>query len=88
MAIGVAVGGGVGAIQGFIIAKGKKEAQKIFTKTVKSKLTEWGAPKLAIFVGAAVAIALDYSDVGAKIAEYLDSKDSKPNNGWIDIYEF
>jgi len=50
-------------------------------------LTEWGAPKLAIFVGSAVAIALDYADVGAKIAEYLDSKDSKPNNGWIDIYE-
>ncbi len=88
VAIGVAVGGGVGAIQGFIVAKGKKEAQRIFTKTVTSKLTEWGAPKLAIFVGAAVAIALDYSDIGAKIAEYLDSKDSKPNNGWIEIYEF
>jgi len=86
VAIGVAVGGGVGAIQGFIIAKGKKEAQRMFTKTVVSKLTAWGAPKLALFAGAAVAVAMDYSDIGTKIAKYIDSKDNRPKNGWIDIY--
>ncbi|WP_369594080.1 hypothetical protein [Lysinibacillus pakistanensis] len=28
------------------------------------------------------------SNVGHEIAEYLDNKDSKPYNGWINIYEF
>ncbi|MGX6444461.1 hypothetical protein ACWM35_14735 [Neobacillus sp. K501] len=86
VAIGVAVGGGVGAIQSFIINKGKKEAQRIFTKTVTSRLQAWGANKLAWVVGAAVAIALDYSDVGGMIAIQIDKRDSQPNNGWINIY--
>lgn len=86
VALGVAVGGGVGAIQAFIIAKGKKAAQAMFYKTVKDKLTAWGAPKLAVFAGAAVAVAMDYADVGTKIAKYIDGKDKRPNNGWIDIY--
>lgn len=30
--------------------------------------------RIGLTVGSAIAIALDYADVGAKIAEYLDSK--------------
>lgn len=51
-AIGFAIGGGVGAIQAFIIKKGKKEAEKLFTKTVVSRLKAWRAPKLAYATGA------------------------------------
>ncbi|MGG0791698.1 hypothetical protein ABE132_24025 [Peribacillus simplex] len=40
-AIGFAIGGGVEAIQAFIIKKGKKEAEKLFTKTVVSRLKAW-----------------------------------------------
>lgn len=86
VAIGVAVGGGVGAIQAFIISKGKKEAERLFTRTVVSQLKAWGADKLAYSVSAAVAIALDYSDIGLQIAKQLDSIDKRPNDGWIDIY--
>ncbi len=86
VAIGTAVGGGVGGIQAYIRSKGVRAAEQMFGRTVKTKLTEWGAPKLAIFVGAAVSVAMEYSDVGGKIAEYIESKDSKPKNGWIDIY--
>lgn len=86
VAIGAAVGGGVGGIQAYIRSKGVRAAEQMFGRTVKTKLTEWGAPKLAIFVGAAVSVAMEYSDVGGKIAEYIESKDSKPKNGWIDIY--
>jgi hypothetical protein len=86
IAIGVAIGGGVGAIQAYIIKKGKKEAQKIFTKTVVSRLIAWGAPNLAKSAGVAVAYALEYSDVGYQIAKQLDKRDKYPNNGWIDIY--
>ncbi|WP_235941592.1 hypothetical protein [Paenibacillus puerhi] len=85
VALGLIVGGGVGAIQAYIISKGKKEAARIFTSTVTSKLIAWGFPKLAAFAGVAVAYAMDYIDIGARIAQYLDSVDSKPGNGWIDF---
>ncbi|MDR0125538.1 MULTISPECIES: hypothetical protein [Bacillus] len=84
--IGFAVGGGVGAIQSFIIKKGKAEAKRIFTKTVTSRLKAWGAKKLAISIGVAVAIALNYLDIGTQIAKQLDKRDKRPNNGWVDIY--
>lgn len=84
--IGFAVGGGVGAIQAFIVKKGKAEAKKIFTKTVVSKLKEWGAPKLAAAVGGIIGTAMNYLDIGTKIAQILDSKDKRPNNGYIDFY--
>ncbi|MFB6497294.1 hypothetical protein [Bacillus haynesii] len=85
-AIGFAVGGGVGAIQSFIIKKGKKQAEKLFTRTVVSRLKAWGAPKLALAVGACVTVALNYLDVGTQIAKQLDKRDKRPNNGWIDLY--
>lgn len=84
-AIGFAVGGGVGAIQGFIAKKGKKEAAKLFSRTVTSRLKAWGFTKLALSVNGAVQWALNYSDVGGHIARYLDAHDSKPKNGWIDL---
>ncbi|MDT3763541.1 hypothetical protein [Priestia filamentosa] len=85
-AIGFAIGGGAGAIQAFIVKKGKKEAQKLFTRTVVSRLKAWGAPKLAAAVGTSVTIALNYADVGTQIAKQLDKRDKRPNNGWIDLY--
>ena len=85
-AIGFAVGGGVGAIQAFIIKKGKKEAERLFTKTVVSRLKAWGAPKLALIVGACVVTALNYLDVGTQIAKQLDKRDKRPNNGYVDLY--
>ncbi|MCY8698786.1 hypothetical protein MOD68_05480 [Bacillus spizizenii] len=85
-AIGFAVGGGVGAIQSFIIKKGKKQAQKIFTRTVTSRLKAWGAKKLAVSVGVCVSVALNYLDIGTQIAKQLDKRDKRPNNGWVDFY--
>lgn len=86
MLIGIAVGGGVGAIQSFIIKKGKDAAAKLFTRTVVSRLQAWGANKLALTVGVCVTTALNYLDIGTKIASLIDKKDKKPNNGWINIY--
>ncbi|GKU82588.1 hypothetical protein [Niallia sp. NCCP-28] len=85
-AIGFAVGGGVGAIQAYILKKGKKEAARIFTKTVTSRLKAWGAKKLALIVGVSVTTALNYLDIGTNIARQIDKRDSKKNNGYIDIY--
>ncbi|ODJ62028.1 hypothetical protein BFR42_01115 [Brochothrix thermosphacta] len=85
VAIGMAVSGGVGAIAGYIRSKGKKEAARVFSRTVKSRLITWGAPKLAWAVGVSVTVALTYSDVGGMIAKQIDKRDKKKNNGYIDI---
>lgn len=76
----------MGAIQAYIVKKGKKEAQRIFTKTVVSRLKAWGAKKLASVVGLCVSVAMDYLDVGTMLAKQLDKRDIRPINGWIDIY--
>ncbi|ODJ48817.1 hypothetical protein BFR34_08055, partial [Brochothrix thermosphacta DSM 20171 = FSL F6-1036] len=85
VAIGLAIGVGVGAIAGYIRSKGKKEAARVFSRTVKSRLIAWGAPKLAWAVGVSVTVALTYSDVGGMIAKQIDKRDKKKNNGYIDI---
>jgi hypothetical protein len=85
VSLGFAAGGGVGAIQAYIVNKGKKEAKRIFTKTIVSKIKAWGAPKLAATVGIAVGVAMDYSNIGGAIAKQIDKRDKHPNNGWIDI---
>ncbi|MGM9926634.1 MAG: hypothetical protein ACI35O_12835 [Bacillaceae bacterium] len=46
----------------------------------------WGAPKLALIVGACVVTALNYLDVGTQIAKQLDKRDKRPNNGYVDLY--
>ncbi|MGO2565283.1 MAG: hypothetical protein ACTH8E_05800 [Brochothrix thermosphacta] len=84
-ALGLAVGGGVGVIARYIRSKGKKEAARVFSRTVKSRLTAWGAPKLAWAVGISVGLALNFSDIGGMIAKQIDKRDKKKNNGYIDI---
>ncbi|MEI2403240.1 hypothetical protein [Niallia taxi] len=84
--LGIAIGGGAGLIQSYIIKKGKNEAKKLFTKTVVSRLKAWGAPKLATVVGVSVITALNYLDVGTAIAKEIDKRDSKKKSGYIEIY--
>ncbi|TDL76108.1 DNRLRE domain-containing protein [Peribacillus frigoritolerans] len=85
VSLGALAGGGVGAIAAYIRKKGKKEAARMFTKTIKSRLIAWGAPKLAYAVAGAVAIAMDRLEIGTAVAKYLDKKDKKPGNGWLDV---
>ncbi|RDW19671.1 hypothetical protein [Oceanobacillus chungangensis] len=68
-----------------VIKVGKKEAGRVFTKTVTSKIKVWGAPKLASYIGVAVAFALEYADVGGQIAKQIDKRDKRPNDGWLDL---
>lgn len=46
----------------------------------------WGAPKLALIVGASVAFAMEYLDIGLNIAKQIDKRDSKKNSGYLEIY--
>ena len=85
--INTALCAAVGAIgiSGFIVAYGKTQAKRIFTRTIASKLAAWGCPKLAVALSGAIATALNYLDVGTNIAKYIDKYDYKPNNGWLSI---
>lgn len=86
-AIGIIIGGvGVGSVSAYIAKVGAKEAAKIFTKTLASKLIAIGCGALAASIGPIVEAVLDYLDVGGAIASKLDSIDSKPNNGWLTIF--
>ncbi|WAA09971.1 hypothetical protein [Fervidibacillus albus] len=84
--IGIIVGGGVYKVQTYIIKVGEKEAQRIFYKTIGSRLKAWGAKKLAIALGAIITFAMNYLDMGTVIAKELEKRDKKPNNGYIEIY--
>lgn len=83
LAIAAATKVPTGAIASYVKSVGKKEAKKIFTKTATTKLKSWGLTNLATWVPLAVEFALEYSDVGGAIANFLDSHDTYHNNGWI-----
>jgi len=86
VAISIVVEGpGVAALQTYIRNVGRDAARRVFTKTVISELTRIGAPTTATVVGIIVNFILDYTNVGLRIAEHLDSIDSRPNNGYVNF---
>ena len=50
-----------------------------------SRLKAWGAPKLAVAVGAGSAWVMNYMDLGTGLAKWIDSRDTKPNNEYIKL---
>lgn len=84
-AITAATGVGVSGIRAFIARYGAAQAKRIFTATVVSRLTAWGAGGLASTVSTAVDVALGAADMGSSIAHYIDAHDAYRNNGWITI---
>lgn len=87
VAISAAVGGvGYGSVSAYIKSVGKREAEKLFSKTIKSRLIAWGATKFAVSLGAMVEWVLNYSDFGNRISDAWDANDAVPNNGWCDFY--
>ncbi|MGO4530103.1 hypothetical protein AB4Z30_13565 [Paenibacillus sp. 2TAF8] len=76
---------GVGTVAAYVKKVGLKEARKLFTSTLTTKLKAWGLGALAVSLPVAVDFVFNLLNPGAKIAEYLDSVDSYPNNGYLDI---
>ena len=85
--INTAIGAVVGSIgiSGYIAAYGRAQARRIFTRTVVSRLSAWGAGKLAMWASGAIEVALNVLDMGTTIANYIDRYDYAPNNGWLSI---
>ena len=50
-----------------------------------SRLKALGAPKLAVAVGAGSAWAMNYMDLGTGLAKWIDARDSKPKNDYIEL---
>lgn len=79
-------GVGVASVKSFILKKGAKEASKMFSKTVKSKLIARGAPTLVTMATFELEFAIGYSDIGTAAANWFDSKDKYPKNERVDFY--
>lgn len=84
---GAIAGFGVASVKALVKKVGKRETRKIFTRTIKSKLIAWGAETLITYhiIDSAADFIFEYMDWGSKIADYLDSKDDVPNNGYLDV---
>jgi hypothetical protein len=81
----VLISAGVGSAVALAKKVGMKEAKKLFTRTLKSKLKAWGLGTLAVTLPTAIDFIFNLLDPGTAIAEFLDSKDSYPDNGYIDL---
>lgn len=79
------VGSGVGSVGALVRKVGVKEAKRIFTKSLKSKLIAWGAESFTKYVPTMVSFILEVASPEDKIAEFLDSVDSCPNDGYFNV---
>lgn len=86
VAIALKVGGaGGGALKEYIRRVGRRAAERMFNKTIGSILIAWGAPGLAKYLEVPIAFIFEFTNFGQRIAEYLDSRDDFPNNGFVDL---
>jgi len=84
--ISTLVGGvGVASLSAYIKKVGLNEAKKNFTRTLASKLKAWGFALLATKIDDAFEFMMNYLNPGYHCALFLDSIDSYPNNGYLDI---
>lgn len=83
--VGVLVASGIGSVTALVRKIGVAEARKIFTKTLKNKLTAWGCGALGVYLPKMVDYVMSVLSPEDKIAEYLDSIDDYPNDGYLDI---
>lgn len=85
VALGMAVGGGIGSIQAFIRQSGTEASKRLFYKTIKTKILSWGANQFAWAAGFGAELVFGILDPGTRIAQWLDSIDYIPNNGSFDF---
>lgn len=76
---------GVGSVTALIKKVGVESARRIFYKTLYSRFMAWGANGLAVASAAAVDFIFNLLNPGEAIAKWADSKDPKPNNGYLDV---
>lgn len=85
-AIGAVVGGGAGAALSLVRKKGVKYVKKILYSRLKATLVNIGLGRANATILAGLEIALNYYSPGNQLAKWVDSKDKKRNNGWIELW--
>lgn len=82
---GVAIAAGAGSISLALKKYGATQLKRMFTKTLKKRVIGKAAIALGISIPT-IAGFLDYVvDPAGKIADFIDSKDDDPNNGYFDV---
>lgn len=76
---------GVGSVAALIKKQGAESARRIFYKTLYSRFMDWGATSLAVASVVAVDFIFNLLNPGEAIARWADSKDVRPNNGYLDV---
>jgi hypothetical protein len=85
VAIGMVVGGSLSGISAYVKKAGVREAKKVFSKTIATKLKAWGLKNFAKILPVAAQYVLNVIDPGTAIAKYIDKNDVKPNNGQVNF---
>ena len=82
---GILIAAGVGSLSVALKQYGAKELGHIFIRTIEKKVIG----KAAIALGISLPLIANFLNYvfnpAEKIAEFLDSKDKKPNNGYFDV---
>jgi hypothetical protein len=82
---GILIASGVGTLAVALKKYGAKQLQYMFINTIKTKVIGKAAIALGVSLPA-IANYINYAvDPAGKMADYLDSRDSKPNNGYLDV---
>lgn len=76
---------GVGTIAVALKKYGAKELGRMFTSSFKTKIVGKAAIALGISLPVLADFVVSVLDPAEKIANYLDSKDAKPKNGYFDV---
>ena len=82
---GILIASGVGSLSVALKKFGAKQLQHIFIRTIKKKVIGKAAIALGISLPSIAGFLNYVVDPAGKIAEYFDSKDKKPNNGYLDV---
>ncbi|MBS5166169.1 MAG: hypothetical protein KHY77_10510 [Butyricicoccus pullicaecorum] len=82
---GILIASGVESLSVALKKFGAKQLQHIFIRTIKKKVIGKAAIALGISLPSIAGFLNYVVDPAGKIAEYFDSKDKKPNNGYLDV---
>lgn len=86
VAIGMALGGGLGAALTLARRKGVKYVKKRLMSHLKGTLANIGLKRASKFILAGLEIALGHYSPGKYLARWVDRRDKIRNNGWIELW--
>lgn len=86
VAISLAIGGASGAaIRAYVVKVGAKRASNAIAKSITSRLWAMGIKNVTGISTLTNNIIKNILDPGSAVASWLDSRDSSPNNGRVEI---